>query len=127
MPLLTRRPVIVLCVVVFISIVLFAGSHHEPTTMKLEKWLPEIGPNNKGNKHWRATRRRVRALRAKCDQPDLFETMYGRTNIRMSRGYEGALWIRPLLTRRLSVPRRELCQQDHARRARHLLGHRREW
>ncbi|KLT45432.1 hypothetical protein CC85DRAFT_299497 [Cutaneotrichosporon oleaginosum] len=60
--------------------------------MKLEKWLPEIGINNKGNKSFRATRRRTRALRQKCTQPDLFETMYGRTNIRMSRGYEGSLY-----------------------------------
>ncbi|BEI93318.1 uncharacterized protein CcaverHIS019_0509460 [Cutaneotrichosporon cavernicola] len=60
--------------------------------MKLEKLFPEVGPNNKGSKNLRATRRRTRALRQKCAEPDVFERMYGRTNIRMSRGYEGSLF-----------------------------------
>lgn len=85
-----RRPVIALIVIVVISILLFATSQHEPTTTKLEKWLPSIGPNNKDAQHNRSVRRRTNALRAQCAKEDTFELMYGRTNIRLSRGYEGA-------------------------------------
>lgn len=84
-----RRPLIVLSVIVLLAIILFISSHHEPTTAKLEKWLPSIGPNNAEAQWHRGVRRRTNALRQKCAEPDVFEKMYGRTNIRMSRGYEG--------------------------------------
>ena len=39
----------------------------------------------------KTVRRRVKKLVNMCDAEDPFELEYGRTNLRLSRGYEGAL------------------------------------
>lgn len=61
-----------------------------------------------------------------CQASDPFEAEYGRTNLRMTRAYEGEEKSKRFADIRLSLPIRTIHPQSTRWTRNHYLGHRRE-
>lgn len=96
LPPTSRRPVIFVAVALAVTLLLYVTHRQYNSDSAYVPWqrgpdgdeTPEIGTEVQNlSAH---VQRRINHLRTECQGRDPFEEQYGRTNLRMTRGYEGA-------------------------------------
>ncbi|ADV20148.1 hypothetical protein I305_01227 [Cryptococcus gattii E566] len=93
----SRRPHVFLAIVLSLALVLFLHAHPHPQSYFLSgpisKLKVQFGLYNASDgleKKDKRIRERVERMKGYCEAEDAFEREYGRTNLRLSRGYEGS-------------------------------------
>lgn len=92
----SRRPHVFLAIVLSLALVLFLHAHPHPQSYFLSgpisKLKVQFGLYNASDgleKKDKRIRERVERMKGYCEVEDAFEREYGRTNLRLARGYEG--------------------------------------
>lgn len=93
----SRRPHVFLAIVLSLALVLFLHAHPHPQSYFLSgpisKLKVQFGLYNASDgleKKDKRIRERVERMKGYCEVEDAFEREYGRTNLRLARGYEGS-------------------------------------
>ncbi|KAE8537735.1 hypothetical protein D1P53_005791 [Cryptococcus gattii VGV] len=92
-----RRLHVILAIVLSVALVLFLHAHPHPQSYFLSgpisKLKVQFGLYNASDgleKKDKKIRERVERMKGYCEAEDAFEREYGRTNLRLARGYEGS-------------------------------------
>lgn len=92
----SRRSHVYLAIVLLLALVLFLHAHPHPQSYFLSgpisKLKVQFGLYNASDgleKKDKRIRERVERMKGYCEAEDAFEREYGRTNLRLARGYEG--------------------------------------